>query len=222
MPEATNTSTAEPAMQRYLSRALTVLCLSCLVVIPNAADIGVGPILGFDAQATVQQRLLETQLDSYLDSDNPSRWMKRMAAQPQHLGSPYARENAEFMLSLFREWGYDAEIETFHALFPTPKLRVVELVEPHPFTAKLEEPVLEEDATSSIRLEIEPCNQMITSQNREAVVAVLALLGGLEDLTNLLEREELHHAGSVPEDRIERRQEHTPVTARTYPLQPRC
>jgi N-acetylated-alpha-linked acidic dipeptidase len=86
-----------------------------------------------------------------MNRDNLSRWMKRMTAKPQHLGSPYGKENAEFMLSLFREWGYEAEIETFYALFPTPKVRVVELVESHRFTAKLQEPVLEEDATSMVR-----------------------------------------------------------------------
>jgi N-acetylated-alpha-linked acidic dipeptidase len=138
-------------MLRQLFRPLTILGLSCLIVFSAAAGADNGPILGFSENGTTQQRALEAQFDGYLDSDNLSRWMKRMTAQPQHLGSPYGKENAEFMLSLFREWGFEAEIETFYALFPTPKLRVVELVEPHHFTAKLQEPVLEDDATSSIQ-----------------------------------------------------------------------
>jgi hypothetical protein len=32
-------------------------------------------------------------------------------------------ENAEFMLALFKSWGYDAQIEQFDVLFPTPKTR---------------------------------------------------------------------------------------------------
>jgi N-acetylated-alpha-linked acidic dipeptidase len=137
-------------MQRHLFRPLTILGLCCLVVFSAAAGTDNGPILGFNENGATQQRVLEAQFDGYLSSDNLSKWMKHMTAQPQHLGSPYGKENAEYMLSLFREWGYEAEIETFYALFPTPKLRVVELVEPHQFTAKLHEPVLEEDATSSI------------------------------------------------------------------------
>jgi len=138
-------------MQRHLFRPFTILGFSCLIVFSAVADTDNGPILGFNEQGAVLQRALEAQFDGYLNSDNLSRWMKRMAAQPQHLGSPYGKENAEFMQSLFREWGFEAEIETFYALFPTPRVRVVELVEPHQWTASLREPVLEEDTTSSIQ-----------------------------------------------------------------------
>jgi len=138
-------------MQRHIFRHLAILGLFCLVVFPAAAGTGDRPILGFDENGAVQQRSLEGQYDAYLSSDNLSRWMKRMTAQPLHLGSPYGKENAEFMLERFREWGYEAEIETFYALFPTPRLRVVELVEPHRFTAKLQEPVFAEDTTSMAR-----------------------------------------------------------------------
>jgi len=140
-------------MQRHIFRHLTILGLFCLVVFPAAASTGGsnGPILGFSGEDSIRQRSLEVQYDALMNPDNLSRWMKRMTAKPVHLGSPYGKENAEFMLSLFREWGYEAEIETFYALFPTPKLRVVELVEPYRFVAKLQEPVLEEDATSKVR-----------------------------------------------------------------------
>ena len=139
-------------MPRPLFRPLTVLGLFCLIVALTASVVlDDGPMLGFSEEGAVQQRTLEAQYDALLNKDNLPRWMKRMAAKPQHVGSPYAKENAEFMVSLFRQWGYEAEIETFHVLFPTPKVRVVELVEPHRFTALLREPDLDEDATSTIR-----------------------------------------------------------------------
>jgi N-acetylated-alpha-linked acidic dipeptidase len=75
--------------------------------------------------------------------------MKRLSARPHHVGSPYDKENAEWILSRFKEWGWDAHIENFEVLFPTPKERLVELVEPTKFTAKLEEPTVPEDPTSS-------------------------------------------------------------------------
>lgn len=133
-------------------RAFTILGLCCLMtVLAAAVVIDEKPILGFSEEGATAQRALEAQYDALLNKDNLRQWMKRMTAQPQHVGSPYAKENAEFMVALFREWGYEAEIEEFQVLFPTPKVRVVELVEPRFFSMKLEEPEVEGDATSSIR-----------------------------------------------------------------------
>ena len=135
-----------------MPRPLTVLGLVCLIAALTAfITLDDGPMLGFSEEGAAQQRALEAQYDALLNKDNLSQWMKRMTARPQHVGSPHAKENAEFMVALFREWGYEAELETYHVLFPTPTVRVVELVEPHPFTAQLREPEVDGDATSSIR-----------------------------------------------------------------------
>src|ERR1043166_6818762 len=56
--------------------------------------------------------------------------MERLSARPHHVGSPYDKENAEWILARFKEWGWDAEIEGFNVLFPTPKERLLALVEP--------------------------------------------------------------------------------------------
>ena len=52
--------------------------------------------------------------------------MRRLSARPHHVGSAYDKDNAEWILARFKEWGWDAQIETFGALFPTPKERVLE------------------------------------------------------------------------------------------------
>ena len=75
--------------------------------------------------------------------------MERLTARPHHVGSPYDKQNAEWMLSKFKEWGLDAKIETYDVLYPTPKERVLELVEPRAVAAKLQEPTVAGDATSS-------------------------------------------------------------------------
>ena len=36
-----------------------------------------------------------------------------MTAKPHHVGSPYGKENAEFALDLFKQWGFEARIEDF-------------------------------------------------------------------------------------------------------------
>jgi N-acetylated-alpha-linked acidic dipeptidase len=106
-------------------------------------------ISGFTRESAEGQRAAEEKFDSYLKPTNLDLWMKRLAARPHHLGSAYGKESAEYIRDLFKSWGYDAKIETYKVLFPTPKIRIVELVSPGKFKAKLLEPALKEDATSS-------------------------------------------------------------------------
>jgi N-acetylated-alpha-linked acidic dipeptidase len=105
-------------------------------------------ISGFDSEAAKKQTELESKFDSYLKAENLDAWMKRLAGRPHHLGSVYGKQNAEFMRDLFKSWGYDASIETYKVLFPTPKTRQLELLTPTKFVAKLSEPALKEDGTS--------------------------------------------------------------------------
>src|ERR1700744_1887281 len=79
--------------------------------------------------------------------------MERLSARPHHVGSPYDKENAEWILAQYKEYGWDAHIEEFKVLFPTPKLRVLEMVAPSKFTAKLEEPDVAVDPTSKQKSE---------------------------------------------------------------------
>ena len=83
------------------------------------------------------------------DATRIGEYMKRLSARPHHVGSPYDKDNAEWMLAKFKEWGWDARIETYSVLFPTPKERVVELIAPTRFKASLEEPAIAVDPTSN-------------------------------------------------------------------------
>jgi N-acetylated-alpha-linked acidic dipeptidase len=95
------------------------------------------------------QREWEEKLCAIPKPENLREYMKKLSAHPHHLGSAHDKENAEWILSRFTEWGLDAHIETFDVLFPTPKERAVELVAPTKFVAKLQEPGLPEDSTSN-------------------------------------------------------------------------
>lgn len=106
------------------------------------------PIFGFTAADAAKEHALEAQFDSHLNRDDLRNWMKRLSARPHHLSSPYDHDNALFLESLFKSWGYDTHIEQFDVLFPTPKARLLELVAPERYTAKLAEPPLPQDATS--------------------------------------------------------------------------
>jgi N-acetylated-alpha-linked acidic dipeptidase len=109
------------------------------------------PFTGFSDAAASDQLTREKLFDASLDRADLQAWLQRLSAKPHHLGSPADKENAEFIAALFRSWGYQTAIETFYPLFPTPKLRRVEMTSPTRFVAKLEEPVLPEDKTSGLR-----------------------------------------------------------------------
>src|SRR3989442_174982 len=94
---------------------------------------------------------------------NIKSYMQRLSARPHHVGSPYDKNNAEWILSKFKEWGWDAEIERFEVLFPTPIERRLELVEPTRFTAKLEEPTIALDPTSGQK------NEQLPSYNAYSI-----------------------------------------------------
>src|SRR5688572_1404673 len=130
------------------------LVLALLLTTALSAQTPSKPIFGFADPA--KEHALEAQFDAKLNRDNLRAWMKRLSARPHHVGSAYGKENAEFMASLFRSWGYETAIERFDVLFPTPKTRVLELIAPERFTAKLNEPPLAEDATSGQVDEILP------------------------------------------------------------------
>ncbi|MBI2950054.1 MAG: M28 family peptidase [Verrucomicrobia bacterium] len=114
------------------------------------------PIFGFSPAAAERQRALERKFDAQLDPALLSEWMKRLAAKPNHVGSTHVKENADFIAAQFRSWGFETEIETFQVLFPTPKKRILRMVHPEAFQARLEEPALPEDSSSSLRAEMLP------------------------------------------------------------------
>src|SRR5437763_3453087 len=106
------------------------------------------PIFGFTSANAAKEHALEAQFDSHLNRDDLRGWMKRLSARPHHLGSAYDHDNQLVIESLLKSWGYDTHIEQFDVLFPTPKTRLVELVAPEKYTAKLAEAPLPQDATS--------------------------------------------------------------------------
>jgi N-acetylated-alpha-linked acidic dipeptidase len=106
-------------------------------------------MLGFDAQGSSAQRDLESRFDVAVQPAHVKGWFEHLAARPHHVGSPYDKANAEYLADLFKSWGYDTRIEQFDVLFPTPRVRVLELISPTKYTARLAEPPLADDPTSS-------------------------------------------------------------------------
>lgn len=124
-----------------------------LVLAVTMAQAQPDRMFGYTKEAAATQRALEEKFDQQLKAANLDTWLKKLTARPHHVGSPYGKANAEYMRDLFRSWGYQAEIESYQVLFPTPKVRLLELVGPTKFTARLTESTLKEDGTSGMTSE---------------------------------------------------------------------
>ncbi len=107
-------------------------------------------ITGFTKENADNQFKLEEKFDAQLKAENLDQWLKQLTLRPHHVGSAHGKANAEFMRELLKSWGYDAQIESYQVLFPTPKVRVLEMTSPTKFVAKLAEPSIKEDPTASI------------------------------------------------------------------------
>src|SRR4051794_18329864 len=106
--------------------------VTSLAFVPQPAD---PPLRGFFAQSVAAERDLETRFRAIPDPARMRETMRRLSARPHHVGSAYDKENAEWILDQFKSYGWDAHIENFDVLFPTPVERVVELVAPTTFKA---------------------------------------------------------------------------------------
>lgn len=130
-------------MRGYLAVLLSLSLLPAQSTAPAIA--------GFTPDGAKTQLDLESRYEAALNRQNLQQWMKRMAAKPHHVGSPGSKEVAEFIAAQFKSWGYETTIETYYPLFPTPKTRVLEMIAPEKYVAKIEEPAVEGDETSSIK-----------------------------------------------------------------------
>jgi N-acetylated-alpha-linked acidic dipeptidase len=127
---------------------LSLLAISAtgLAFTPSAVDL---PPRGFFPQSVQEEAQLEARFKAIPDPARMREAMRRLSARPHHVGSPYDRENAQWLLQQFKSYGWDAHIENFDVLFPTPVERVVELVAPTHFRASLQETPVAGDPTSN-------------------------------------------------------------------------
>ncbi|WP_374569627.1 transferrin receptor-like dimerization domain-containing protein [Phenylobacterium sp.] len=123
-------------------RPLIALIIAAGLAAPMGASV---------AQAKGPPTDLNASFDAKLSADDQRDWMKLMAAEPNHVGSPHDKFLAEFQVEQFRKWGWDARIETFEVLFPTPISETVEMLGPKPFTATLQEKPIPGDTSATAK-----------------------------------------------------------------------
>ena len=127
--------------------AVYILCLTLAnLTLPGAEA---PPLRGYSAESSRLQQDWETKFRAIPDPAALREYMRRLSARPHHVGSPYDKDNAEWIAAKAREWGLDATIESFDVLFPTPKERLLEMTGPTRYTAKIAEPPVSVDSTSN-------------------------------------------------------------------------
>ena len=150
-----------------------------------AAAFSVAPIYAQTAGPSSAE--FERQFDASLNAAEMGAWMKTMAAEPNHVGSPHNKANAEMVLAQFRDWGWDAHIETFEVLYPTPITQTLELVGANPFKATLTETPIPGDESSARTKDALPA--YVAYQGDGDVTAPLVYVNyGMEDDYRQLER----------------------------------
>ncbi len=176
---------------RFLSVALLVVLpiqpgnVAFAQNVEKAANSGSDVLGGYSNETSGAERDWEQKFQQGIVPDNIRESMRRLTLHPHHVGSPYDKDNAEWMLAKFKEWGFDAKIETFSVLFPTPKERVLELVEPTKFKAKLQEPALAIDPTSNQVSEQLPTYNAYSADGDVTAPLVYVNYGNREDYEEL-------------------------------------
>jgi N-acetylated-alpha-linked acidic dipeptidase len=134
---------------RKLFACLLILSMNAYAVDPSHTE----SLRGYTAAHSAAEVQWEQKFRAIPEPDRIRESMRRLSARPHHVGSPYDKDNAEWLVAQLKSYGLDAKIEQFEALFPTPKSRKLELLGPTKFTAKLDEPVLAVDPTSNQKSE---------------------------------------------------------------------
>ncbi|WP_298670571.1 transferrin receptor-like dimerization domain-containing protein [uncultured Sphingomonas sp.] len=104
---------------------------------------------GVAQTAPADRTAIEARFDQHISSADQLAWLKDMSSEPNHVGSPHDKANAESILAKFKRWGWDAHIETFYVLYPTPISTTVEMVAPQKIVLGGQEPPIAGDDTSA-------------------------------------------------------------------------
>jgi N-acetylated-alpha-linked acidic dipeptidase len=98
-----------------MKRTFTLITAIQLLSLPLLAQEK--PISGFKLQNISRQRDIEQKFDAGLDKGNIGATIQELSANPHHLGSTGSKTVAESVLKKFKDYGWEARIETYYVLF---------------------------------------------------------------------------------------------------------
>ena len=100
-----------------MTRHLAVAALTFALLQPGNAAAPPATLDGYSPAHAATEREWETKFRNIPDPKSLRDTMQRLSARPHHVGSPYDKDNAEWLLAQLKSYGLDAQIETFTALF---------------------------------------------------------------------------------------------------------
>jgi N-acetylated-alpha-linked acidic dipeptidase len=96
-----------------------------LLLIFLATKLSAQTITGFSPTDAATQLQTEQKFDAQLNAPHIGETIKLLSLKPHNLGSKGSKDVAEGILRRYEDYGFDAHIETYTVLFPTPKTRVL-------------------------------------------------------------------------------------------------
>jgi N-acetylated-alpha-linked acidic dipeptidase len=148
------------SMHRMLAVSAACLFSAAIVLVsstrtaisaPAAPAAPAAPNAPSAPAAPSAEAALERDFDAAVNTDEMRDWLKRMSSEPNHVGSPHDKANAEWELAQFKKFGWDAHIETFNVLYPTPVSESVELLDAHPYKVTLQERPIPGDSSATAK-----------------------------------------------------------------------
>jgi N-acetylated-alpha-linked acidic dipeptidase len=140
-------------MDYRVRRARVLMASASLSLLAAAAATSATPgataMFGFTAEQGATEQALEQRFDADLNAGELRGWLKTLSSEANNVGSPHDKANAEAVRDLFKQWGWDAQIETFEVLYPTLKQHTLEMVGPEKFVASLKESPIAGDESSA-------------------------------------------------------------------------
>ena len=88
-----------------------------LLFILQSAFAQTKKITGFYEKNVEGELNFESTFDKNLSKENIGENIKRLSSKPHHIGSPGSKENAEYVLSQFKKFGWDATLKPFTCCF---------------------------------------------------------------------------------------------------------
>ncbi|MGA2190719.1 MAG: M28 family metallopeptidase [Steroidobacteraceae bacterium] len=185
-----------------MSNALTRRSVTLLTGLLAAGTVGAAAaavaddLEGFSTRTAAAETQLERRFDAELAPADLRSWMQQLSSAPNHVGSAHDKANAQFILEKFREWGWEASIEEFSVLYPTPREESLEMTAPTRFLAKLREPQVDGDRTSqNMQGALPPYN--VYGADGDVTAELIYVNQGMPDDYKELERRNLSVKGRI-------------------------
>lgn len=113
-------------------------------------------LIGYDATASAAQIAVEQRFDRQVEQADYRGWLRQWSAAPNQVGAPHNLANAQDILRKFQSYGWQARIEEYQVYWPAPRSVELELLAPTTWRARLSEPALPADATSTQTQDVLP------------------------------------------------------------------